>query len=400
MPILRPVIRDAVRPPLMGFGGGSGVSAGPFSTTGAYTAVIGDSIDAGSPASASWYDECCRLSGQRMRNYLNKGVGGNTTAQMLARINADIIAQSPVPNVCVIGGPTNDHGTGVAPATTQQNYIDMVAALRAAGITPAIRNCPSNNTAGGGAFNTIALRRQGILDHNTWLAGYCAAQNIALIDIFTPTYDGTGLTAAFTSDGTHFNAAGCYAAAKYASLRLPAYLNTAPKPYLTTITSDPLNVVVNGVFVGDSNADGVANNCAVTSVTSPSLTANDYDGVGNWQNFTTANGTLGFLDPAAGGVTAVAAHVYEAACILKGAAGKIVKVRIQIRDVGNATLSTIDMVNDWTVATTDEVQVGFARFTAPANSHHFSITVQGVSTGATGQMSCARFTVRDKTANP
>lgn len=402
MNILRPVLSPIIGSPLTaGLAGGGGLY-GPFSATGAYAAVIGDSIDA--IGVDSWFDECCRATGQRMRWYANKGVAGNTTAQMVARITADIVNLSPRPSVCVIGGPTNDHGTGVALSTTQANVQSMVATLRAAGIVPIMRNCPSNNNAGAAPYNTVALRRQAVLDFNAWLATYCAGEGIPILDIFTPTYDGTGLNTSYTTDGTHLNDAahaGCIAAAEYIAAHLPAILNTAARPYLTRLSADPLNVIVNGIFVGDANADGIADGWFTGGVTSPSLTVNDVDGVGNWQNFTTTNGASAniAITPRS---AATAAHVYEFAALAKGVAGKVIKLRMQFFDApsGGNNLGALDLLpTDWTTLSTAPRTL-FYRAIAPASTQSVQVFVQGTSTGVTGQMSVARATIRDKTTNP
>lgn len=397
------VLRSAVGPVLRASTSGAftpgAAAANPLTVTGAYSAVIGDSIDA--IGVNSWFDESCRATGQRMRYYANKGTAGNTTAQMVARITADIVNLSPRPTVCVIGGPTNDIGQGISLATTQANIQSMVATLRAAGIVPIMRNCPSNNNAGTGIYNTVALRRQAVLDYNAWLATYCASEGIPILDIFTPTYDGTGLNTSYTADGTHFNGAGCIAAAEYVAANLPSILNTAARPYLTSASSDPLNLIVNGIFVGDSNADGIANGWFTGGVTSPSLTANDVDGVGNWQNFTTTNGASAniAITPRS---PATAGNVLEFAALAKGVVGKVIKLRMQFFDAlsGGNNLGALDLLpTDWTTLSTVPRTL-FYRATAPANTLSVQVFVQGTSTGVTGQMSVARATIRDKTTNP
>lgn len=372
------------------------VATPPYALNGAYTAVIGDSIDQGATVGTSWWNETCRLSGQRMRQYVNAGVGGNTTTQMLARIQTDIIALNPRPDVCVIGGCTNDFGNDISAATTQQNYIDMVSALRTAGIRPAIRNCPSNNNAGTGQFNTIALRRQGVLDHNSWLQSYCASEGIHLFDVFAPTYDGSGLSTSLSDDGTHFNSAGCHVAALYVSQRLPDYFRTAAVPYLTALSVDANNLFVNGIFVGDTNADGLANNWSSTSISSPSIEANAFDDVGNWQNFATTTGTTGYINPSAQ-PTIIGGHVYEIAALVRGAAGKMIIFRAEARDASNVSLGIYYVVRSWTVQDAGEVQTGFLRLVAPSTAVRLLCTIQGFTDGATGQLSVARATIRDVT---
>lgn len=61
-----------------------------------------------------------QLSGRKLHldPALNKGVGGDTTALMLARYATDVVANFSAFDVLVIGGPTNDAPAGIAKETT------------------------------------------------------------------------------------------------------------------------------------------------------------------------------------------------------------------------------------------------------------------------------------------
>lgn len=64
---------------------------------------------------------------------LNKGVGSDTSAGMLARFNADVIAHNP--DVCVFAGCfANDWGAGVPLATSKNNLAAMIDLAQSAGI--------------------------------------------------------------------------------------------------------------------------------------------------------------------------------------------------------------------------------------------------------------------------
>jgi lysophospholipase L1-like esterase len=60
----------------------------------------------------------------------NFGVAGNTTTQMLARINQIL---TPVPTVVTIYGGINDYGNGMSDATTTSNLNAMIDAVQNAG---------------------------------------------------------------------------------------------------------------------------------------------------------------------------------------------------------------------------------------------------------------------------
>jgi lysophospholipase L1-like esterase len=73
--------------------------------------------------------------GQRFNLIANRGVGGNTTTQMVARFASDILALSPLPAWLVLEPGPNDAGTAAIPAaTTIANITAMLTAARTAGI--------------------------------------------------------------------------------------------------------------------------------------------------------------------------------------------------------------------------------------------------------------------------
>lgn len=63
---------------------------------------------------------------------LNKGISGNTTAQMLARFDADVVANNPI--YAVIGGGINDINQGVTEAVYLANLTAMFNKCVAASI--------------------------------------------------------------------------------------------------------------------------------------------------------------------------------------------------------------------------------------------------------------------------
>ncbi len=66
--------------------------------------------------------------------YVNRGIGGQTTGQMLGRMKADVIDLKPA--VVVILAGTNDLARGVASETIKNNLAMIAALAEAAGIAP------------------------------------------------------------------------------------------------------------------------------------------------------------------------------------------------------------------------------------------------------------------------
>lgn len=78
-------------------------------------------------------------AGYAEADIINAGVGGNNSADMLARLQADVIAHNP--DVCVMMVGNNDFGGAgkvLTPAQYKANVVSIVGALRAAGIKPVV----------------------------------------------------------------------------------------------------------------------------------------------------------------------------------------------------------------------------------------------------------------------
>lgn len=96
-------------------------------------AAIGDSITYGFPYSpcASWLDIAARHFGLE---YLNCGVNGDTTSQMMQRFIRDVSYYHPT-HVIVMGG-TNDVFESVSTKDILDNIVRIIASSRDNGITP------------------------------------------------------------------------------------------------------------------------------------------------------------------------------------------------------------------------------------------------------------------------
>lgn len=71
-------------------------------------------------------------NGYAASDVINKGVSSDTSGGMLARLNADVIANAPA--VCVVECGPNDWSMGVPLATYRANLDAIFAQLKAAGI--------------------------------------------------------------------------------------------------------------------------------------------------------------------------------------------------------------------------------------------------------------------------
>ena len=353
---------------------------------GSRTIVIGDSIDA---ALNGWFEYLCILSNQKVTRQRNAGIGGQTTTQFLARIQADVIAHAP--DICIIGGATNDHSQGITEATTRANYQAMVDALLAAGIKPVVRNCPPTDVAGSSApWNTVALRRNAVQRHNAWLRQWATGQGIPVLDVYTPLVDPAtgGLRAAIAGDGIHPTEQGNKdMAAGIIAAGLPSLF--AGSVNIGTSKGEDSNLLGygnNGVFIGDANADGVADGWNVSGATVKSIAAAVSPAIGNVQHLEgdgTATTTIYQEDQSP---ATRASHVVSASGRIKINTGKV-RVRFEITG-GSIDLGPFALPLEG---------IFYAEGTAPANVTRIRLNVYS-DTGTAANFDVSQMAIRDRTA--
>ena len=135
--------------------------------------------------------------------YVNKGISGNTTVQMLSRFQEDVVAQDPY--CVVIEGGTNDIAQRSDEAIL--SYLkQMVEKAVAAGIPVVLGSVPPSNN-----FPKLPDFRpeDRIISLNALIKAYAAEKNIPYADYYSVLVDGQkGLKAEYQKDSIHPNAAG------------------------------------------------------------------------------------------------------------------------------------------------------------------------------------------------
>jgi lysophospholipase L1-like esterase len=108
-----------------------------YQTNGVYPQVvfIGDSITASIKSELKYPTEVCTKF-NNLCSYLNKGVSGDTTTQVVARWAADVVANHPRYAVILMG--TNDVGTSVEYSAFIANYTTVLDSCRDNGIIPVV----------------------------------------------------------------------------------------------------------------------------------------------------------------------------------------------------------------------------------------------------------------------
>lgn len=194
--------------------------------------------------SAGWAEASILQSGARYRILGNAGIAGNTAAQLLARLQTDVITYTP--DVCPVMIGTNNFSAGMADSayTTLFNTIEqIVLQLLRAGILPVIVTPPPRNNAATESKNA------------QWYY-YALAQyyGLPLIDMYRVLVDpSTGqYKAGFTSDGTHPIAAGVTQMIAAATPVLANLAAAVCPPYLAAVSeasgNNFANMLRNGSF--------------------------------------------------------------------------------------------------------------------------------------------------------
>lgn len=143
--------------------------------------------------------------------YLNRGIGGQTTPQMLVRFRQDVIDLHP--RVVVILAGTNDIAGNTGPMRLEDieaDYASLAEVARANHIAVVFSSVlPVHNYTPKSKDFFAQRPPEKILALNQWLKNYCAANGLVYVDYFTPMVDDKGLLKReLAEDGLHPNATG------------------------------------------------------------------------------------------------------------------------------------------------------------------------------------------------
>jgi lysophospholipase L1-like esterase len=139
--------------------------------------------------------------------YLNRGITGQTTPQMLLRFRQDVISLKP--RVVVILGGTNDL-TGVLGPGTEGTIGDSLTSMTELARTNGIRVVLASVTPVCDCFkDQTTVRPQGkIIGLNGWIREYAARSGAIYLDYYAALAEGRNFRAALTRDGLLPNDAG------------------------------------------------------------------------------------------------------------------------------------------------------------------------------------------------
>jgi lysophospholipase L1-like esterase len=156
--------------------------------------------------------------------YINRGISGQVTAQMLLRFHQDVVALKPVAVVILAG--TNDIGSNIGPVTQESmenNLASMVDLAKANHIKVVLSSvmpvCDYIRP------QTAIRSPERILALNRWIKDYAAKNGLVYLDYFAPMVDDKGMfRRELTDDGLHPNKAGYEIMAPLASKAIASAL--------------------------------------------------------------------------------------------------------------------------------------------------------------------------------
>jgi lysophospholipase L1-like esterase len=139
--------------------------------------------------------------------YVNRGISGQTTPQMLIRFRPDVVALKP--RVVVILAGINDIAGNTGPTTPEaieDNLMSMVDIAQANGIAVVLASItPAYDFPWRKGLEPVGKIRA----LNTWLKTYAARHGAVYLDYYTSLVDDKGgFKAEWSGDGVHPNAEG------------------------------------------------------------------------------------------------------------------------------------------------------------------------------------------------
>ena len=143
--------------------------------------------------------------------YINRGISGQITGQMLGRMKADVLDLKP--RVVVVLGGANDLARGVKVSVIQNNLAMIAALVEAHGVKPVMASIlPISDYHKSKDPDYERSRHRPpdkIRQLNEWTRRMCAERGLVYLDYHSRVADAIGqLEAALSSDGLHPNSEG------------------------------------------------------------------------------------------------------------------------------------------------------------------------------------------------
>ena len=165
------------------------------------------------------------------QDYVNRGISGQVTGEMLGRLKADVLDLKPAAVLMLAG--TNDIARGTALTTIQQNFTMMADLMTLHKIKPIFASIlpVSDYHKDKNPAYEVTKRRppDQIRSMNQWLKSFCQNRGFTFLNYFDALADGGGmLKAEAADDGLHPNATGYRLMAPVAAHAIQQAVGVAP----------------------------------------------------------------------------------------------------------------------------------------------------------------------------
>ena len=167
------------------------------------------------------------------RDVVNRGISGQTTGQMLGRVQSDVMRLRP--SALLVLGGTNDIARGTSLATVEDN-LTMIADLAdfrgIKVILASVLPVSDYHQDADANFARTHLRPPGTIKSlNSWIQSFCAQRQFQYLDYYSAMVDPNGfLPADMSDDGLHPNSKGYRVMAPLALKALDATLKPTAQP--------------------------------------------------------------------------------------------------------------------------------------------------------------------------
>jgi lysophospholipase L1-like esterase len=145
------------------------------------------------------------------RDFINRGISGQITGEMLGRMKADVLDLQPQA-VLILAG-TNDLARNIPLTTIENNYLmiaDLASAYRIKVIFASVLPVSDHHKDVNASYERTPGRPPVYIKAlNDWLQAFCAQRHFTYLNYFDSTVDSNGqLQADLADDGLHPNSKG------------------------------------------------------------------------------------------------------------------------------------------------------------------------------------------------
>jgi lysophospholipase L1-like esterase len=167
------------------------------------------------------------------RDFVNRGIGGQISGQMLGRMKQDVTDLHPAA-VLILAG-TNDIARGISLTTIESNLTqiaDLADLHKIKVILATVTPISDYHKDVNPTYEMTRLRPPTLIRSlNTWIQGFCTQRNYTFLDYYSDMVDASGfMKTDLADDGLHPNSKGYRIMAPLAMAAIDKTVTAAPAP--------------------------------------------------------------------------------------------------------------------------------------------------------------------------